>query len=207
MADRLYEQMVARFPEITGVIHSNKTQSFRLGILQKFNDGEIRILIATDIIARGLDITDVSHVINFDMPEVPSDYIHRIGRTGRADKDGIAISFVSGAEKDFQMAIEQLMNKTITNVPMPKDVNISSLSIDEEQPAKLFNIDYIKSKKSKAPVNSAFHEKKEKNKKVNLGGPSIRNPKRGPKHKTTRPPRPGFKKYYIDKMITSQQMC
>lgn len=85
LADRIYEQVNKSFPNLIGIIHSNKTQNFRINALKQFRDGTHRALIATDIIARGLDITDVTHVINFDTPEIPGDYIHRIGRTGRAE--------------------------------------------------------------------------------------------------------------------------
>lgn len=86
LADELYERVVSTYPDATGVIHSNKDQNFRFNAVNKFQDGTFRVLIATDIIARGLDIEDVSHVINFDMPDEPQNYVHRIGRTGRADK-------------------------------------------------------------------------------------------------------------------------
>jgi ATP-dependent RNA helicase RhlE len=189
LADLLYEQMIIKFPDQTGVIHSNKSQNFRINVLKQFTAGEIRLLIATDIVARGLDISDVSHVINFDTPELPADYIHRIGRTGRADKDGIAITFVNETEQEYQMAIEQLMKKTITLLPIPEEVIISPIYLEEERPTNLFDIDYLKAG-SRSMKNSAFHEKKGKNKKVNLGGPKKRHPKYGPKHKTTRPARP-----------------
>lgn len=190
LADSLYEQMAAKFPNQAGVIHSNKSQNFRINVLKQFTAGKIRLLIATDIIARGLDICDVSHVINFDTPEMPADYIHRIGRTGRADKDGSAITFVNETEQKYQMAIEQLMNKIITLLPMPESVGISTVYLEEERPTHLFDIDYLKAGKPRSMKNSAFHEKKGKNKKVNLGGPKKRNPKYGKKHKTTRPSRP-----------------
>lgn len=190
LADRLFEQMVVKFPEQTGVIHSNKSQNFRLNVLKQFTEGKIRLLIATDIIARGLDISDVSHVINFDIPEVAADYIHRIGRTGRADKDGIAISFINEKEQEYQMAIEELMNRQISIVDLPNEVKISNVFSEEERPTRLFDIDYLKQEKKKPKQDLAFHEKKKKNTKVNLGGPSKRNPKHGPKHKSTRPPKP-----------------
>ncbi len=189
LADRLFEQMVLKFPNQTGVIHSNKSQNFRLNVLKQFTEGDIRMLIATDIIARGLDISDVSHVINFDMPEVAADYIHRIGRTGRADKDGIAISFINDLERKNQSDIEQLMNKQITLVETPQEVNISNVFSEEERPTKLFDKDYLQEKKKTRPSN-AFHEKKKKNTKVNLGSQMKRNPKHGPKHKTVKPPKP-----------------
>jgi len=190
LADRLYEQMLLKFPDQTGVIHSNKSQNFRINILKQFTGGEIRVLIATDIIARGLDITDVSHVINFDTPGLPADYIHRIGRTGRAEKEGVSITFVNETEQEYQMAIEKLMNKSITVLPIPDEVKTSPVFLEEERPTNLFDIDYLKSNTPGSVRNSAYHEKKGKNRKINLGGPKKRNPKYGPKHKTTRPPKP-----------------
>jgi len=77
-------------------IHGNKTQNYRMKALAKFKKGEIKVLVATDVAARGLDINNVSHVINFDIPATYDDYVHRIGRTGRAEKSGIALTFVSG---------------------------------------------------------------------------------------------------------------
>lgn len=190
LADRLFEQMAVKFPNQVGVIHSNKSQNFRLNILKQFINGEIRMLIATDIIARGLDISDVSHVVNFDLPEVPGDYIHRIGRTGRADKDGVAISFINEIEQEYQLAIEQLMNKTIDITEIPNEVAISDIYSEEERPTRLFDKDYLKQEKKKPKNDKAFHEKKAKNTKINLGSKLKRNPKHGPKHKTIKPPRP-----------------
>lgn len=173
LANRLHEQLDKVFPEQVGVIHSNKSHNTRLNAIKLFEDGVNRILIATDIIARGMDICDVTHVINFDIPEVPGDYIHRIGRTGRIDKDGVAISFVSPAEQPYIHDIEHLMNKPIQFEPLPGDLVISKVLTEEESPNKLF--DKINRKEAPLkPTLGAFHEKKEKNKKVNLGGPKIR---------------------------------
>ena len=74
------------------MIHSNKEQNHRFNTVKEFENGNYRFIIATDIVARGIDIAEVSHVINFDTPEVPENYIHRIGRTGRAEKKGISIT-------------------------------------------------------------------------------------------------------------------
>jgi ATP-dependent RNA helicase RhlE len=190
LADSLHEKLAAKFPDQTGVIHSNKTQSARLNVLRQFNEGEIRLLTATDLIARGLDITDVSHVINFDTPEFPADYIHRIGRTGRADKNGVSITFVSEGEIKYQMGIEKLMHKTIDLIPIPHEVKISAISEDNNDSANLYDKEYFKARTFKSMKNKAFHEKKEKNKKINLGGPKKRHPKYAPKHKTLRPAKP-----------------
>lgn len=76
------------FPETVGVIHSNKSQNNRFEALKSFNDNKLKVLITTDIVARGLDFDDITHVVNFDIPDEPENYMHRIGRTGRVDKEG-----------------------------------------------------------------------------------------------------------------------
>jgi len=176
LADRLYEHVEKIFPDQFGVIHSNKSHNQRLNALKQFQEGSHKFLIATDIIARGMDITDVSHVVNFDIPEVPGDYIHRIGRTGRADRPGIAISFINEAEAAYQFEIEQLMKKPIPLKPLPENLVISSVFTEEERPTRLFDKNYLKGPNIKNS-KGAFHEKKEKNKKINLGGPKNRSAK------------------------------
>lgn len=176
-ADRLFENLTKDFADQVGVIHSNKSQNARINAIQQFGNGTHRVLIATDIIARGLDIVDVSHVVNFDIPEVPGDYIHRIGRTGRADKAGAAISFISENEMEYQMEIERLMKKAIPMLPLPENLTISKELIEEERPDPLFDKNYLKN--AKKISQGAFHEKKAKNLKINLGGPKKRNPKHG----------------------------
>jgi ATP-dependent RNA helicase RhlE len=168
LADRIYEQLGIKFPDQIGVIHSNKSQNFRVNSLKLFEDGTHRVLIATDLIARGLDIKDVSHVINFDTPEIPEDYIHRIGRTGRADKAGVAITFINEAEEKYQDAIEKLMNRKISEQSLPEGVVISTIFSDDEKP--ISNKDYLRAVPNKISGGGAFHEKSEKNSKVNLGG-------------------------------------
>lgn len=97
-------------------IHGNKAQSARQAALNGFKAGDVRVLVATDIAARGIDIDELSHVINYDLPEVPETYVHRIGRTGRAGLSGTAISFCSIDEKKHLIGIERLIGKTITKV-------------------------------------------------------------------------------------------
>jgi ATP-dependent RNA helicase RhlE len=150
------------------------------------------MLIATDIIARGMDISDVSHVINFDIPDLPADYIHRIGRTGRADKDGIAISFVSDAEKEYFNAIEELMHRSIEILPLPDDVEISTVFLEEERPTRLFDIDYLKPRVSKTQKKLAALERVTKSKKANSVQAKKRNPKYGGNRKSNRPPKVRF---------------
>ncbi len=169
IADRLHEQLLAIFPEIIGVIHSNKSQNYRIRSVNNFGDGTFRVLIATDIIARGLDISEVSHVINFDLPDEPANYIHRIGRTGRADKRGNAISFINNQEEEYQMAIEKLMKQVIPITPLPEDLAISEELMPEEMPEVLGDKNYLYEHTLKNS-QGAFHEKSQKNSKVNLGG-------------------------------------
>jgi len=176
LADRLYDRMYKVIPDQVGVIHSNKAHNLRLAVLEQFQEGNCRLLIATDIIARGMDITDVTHVINFDLPAVPGDYIHRIGRTGRADKDGIAISFIDTAEQAYQLEIEQLMKQQIPMELLPENLIISTVYTEEERPTRLFDKNYH-SGPSLKDSKGAFHEKKEKNRKINLGSAYKRNPK------------------------------
>ncbi len=176
LADKLFENLDGEFPDEIGVIHSNKSQNFRINSLNRFHNGTQRILIATDLAARGLDISDISHVVNFDTPSVPEDYIHRIGRTGRVDKDGVAITFANEVEQPFLPEIEALMNKRIPVELIPEQVTVSEEFLLEEKTTPLFDKDYLQISPPK-PVVGAFHEKKDKNKKINLGGPKKRNPK------------------------------
>ena len=97
----------------SGAIHGNKTQSARQNALNNFKDGKIRVLVATDIAARGIDVDDLSHVINFDLPNIPETYVHRIGRTGRAGASGTALSFCDMEEREFLRDIHKLIKLEI----------------------------------------------------------------------------------------------
>ena len=166
LADQLHEEMTADFEDGFGVIHSNKEQNHRFNTINQFKNGTYRFIIATDIVARGIDVSEVSHVINFDLPEIPEHYIHRIGRTGRADKHGIAISFITPAEEEKREAIEGLMDYTIPVTPLPEDLEISDVLTEDEMPkVKMKNIQVRVPKVESGP---AFHEKSAKNKKVNI---------------------------------------
>jgi ATP-dependent RNA helicase RhlE len=167
LADQLYEKLNLQFPEIVGVIHSNKEQNYRFNTVKQFKAGVFKYIIATDIMARGIDVAEVTHVINFDTPEVPENYIHRIGRTGRADKKGIAITFITEKEKLFQQKIETLMRQPIPMLSLPKDLAISTVLIDDELPKVHMKTIQIKRPKIDAG-GGAFHEKSAKNKKVNV---------------------------------------
>jgi ATP-dependent RNA helicase RhlE len=103
-------------------IHGNKSQNARQHALTNFKNGNTRVLVATDIAARGIDIDDLTHVFNYDLPDVPETYVHRIGRTGRAGNAGVAIAFCDTEEKEELRAIQKLINKTIPvveNHPFP----------------------------------------------------------------------------------------
>jgi ATP-dependent RNA helicase RhlE len=108
---------VAKFLEQRGIrcdaIHGNKSQTARQRALSGFKDGKVRALIATDIASRGIDVDDVSHVINFDLPNEPESYVHRIGRTARAGQDGIALSFCDEGEVDYLHAIERIIRQKV----------------------------------------------------------------------------------------------
>lgn len=163
-ADLIHKHLEARFPEQFEIIHGNKSQNFRMNAVAQFEKGLCRGLIATDLLARGLDVTDVTHVINVDTPAEPETYIHRIGRTGRADRDGAAVLFTSEAETSVREAIETLMEKKIPVLPLPADLVISDQLIEDER----YTVPEVQLKPLTRPAG-AFHEKKAKNKKVNLG--------------------------------------
>lgn len=169
ISDMLHERIEADFEGEFGVIHSNKSQNYRLNTMASFQEGNLRGIITTDIMARGLDISNISHVINFEIPELPELYMHRIGRTGRADATGTAISFFTPREEELKIEVELLMNVELDTETFPDEVEISTLLIGPEkdkQPMKFLM------KKPKLEGDGAFHEKAKKNKKVNLGGPS-----------------------------------
>ncbi|WP_417941879.1 DEAD/DEAH box helicase [Flavobacterium sp. RS13.1] len=169
ISDMLFNRIDELFEGQFGVIHSNKSQNYRLSTMAEFQEGNLRGLITTDIMARGLDISDITHVINFELPEEPELYMHRIGRTGRADATGTAISFVTPREEEFKIETELLMDKELEITDFPEEVEISTKLIEPEkdkQPIKFLM------KKVKLEGDGAFHEKAKKNQKVNLGGPS-----------------------------------
>lgn len=167
LADQLYDEMVLNYPDQLGVIHSNKEQNHRFNTVKCFKDGTYRFIIATDIVARGIDIAEVTHVINFDLPEVAENYIHRIGRTGRADKKGVSISFVTEKENEAREAIETLMKYEIPINELPAGLEISTELTEDEMP-KVFHKEIQIKIPKRENVGPAFHEKKAKNKKTNV---------------------------------------
>jgi ATP-dependent RNA helicase RhlE len=165
IADRINMLMEDKYGEEMAVIHANKSSNRRFRTVEEFESGDCRILIASDLLARGLDVTEVTHVVNFIMPEVATDYIHRIGRTGRADKKGISISFVSLKEQEYLDQVEEMMDMKVTIIPMPEEVEISTVLIPDEEHTPGMKIIQVRQPKVENK-GAAFHEKLEKNKKV-----------------------------------------
>jgi len=167
LADLLFEAIEGSYADTIGIIHSNKAQNFRFDTVQNFQSGAIRILIATDLIARGIDVTDVTHVINFDIPESPENYMHRIGRTGRADKNGIAITFVSEKDEAALIAIQELMQRQLSFTKVSEAIEFTDEILEFEKPKIIIPGKNIKLSQRENKGDS-FHEKKVKNKKVNV---------------------------------------
>jgi ATP-dependent RNA helicase RhlE len=117
-ANRLSQQLTRMGIE-SDAIHGNKAQNHRTRTLKRFKDNELRVLVATDIAARGLDIEALPHVVNYDLPHVAEDYVHRIGRTGRAGAEGEAVSLVTHEDRSLMAAIERLMNRKVEERVVP----------------------------------------------------------------------------------------
>lgn len=167
LADDLYEEISLKFPDQAGVIHSNKAQNNRFNTIKNFRDGIYRFIIATDVVARGIDISEVSHVINFDVPEEREAYIHRIGRTGRADRKGISITFMTEKERPLMEAIEELMKYKVPVTHLPDHLEISDVLTDDEKPKVRMRETLIALPKPEES-GGAFHQKLAKNMKVNV---------------------------------------
>lgn len=165
LADQVFEKLQKELEGEMELIHSRKAQNQRFNAVRNFHEGATRILIATDVISRGMDISQVSHVVNFDIPDEPEAYMHRIGRTGRADQSGIAITFYTPAEEDQLLEIQALMNFEFPILEIPDAVQPS----DQLAP---FELTKVKMKNYLTPLatepGKAFHEKAEKNKKTNV---------------------------------------
>ncbi|MBT6013416.1 MAG: DEAD/DEAH box helicase [Flavobacteriales bacterium] len=164
IADKLFEALEEFFVKDIAVIHSNKSQNYRFRSIKKYDEGTCRILVATDIVARGLDLDKISHVINFDTPIYPENYMHRIGRTGRAEEEGKSILFFTEREEKNKEYIEDLMNVVIPELKIPEAVEVTQQLTEEEHKANGKNF-YRNVKK--VEVGASFHDKKEKNLKVN----------------------------------------
>tara|TARA_B110000305_G_C19368922_1_gene603422 strand:- start:30 stop:1388 length:1359 start_codon:yes stop_codon:yes gene_type:complete len=166
-ADRLFEALDEDFGNELCVIHSNKTQNYRMRSIEQFDKGVNRILVSTDIMARGIDLDRISHVINFDTPFYPENYMHRIGRTGRAEQKGNSLLFYTEKETIAKERIEELMDYSIRENEFPANIEIAEQLTPEERPRDAESYVPNQAIDQRGP---GFHEKKEKNKKVNLGG-------------------------------------
>lgn len=173
-AESLFKYLDRKTEDEIRAIHANKDQNTRINAMEAFKDGNVRVLVTTDVTARGIDVDDVSHVINFDIPLIYEDYVHRIGRTGRIFKVGEAISFASPMEMLHIEKIESLIRLQIPRKKMPKDVAVEDTSYKESQEmAKA--LDDVK-KKMDPNFKGAFHEKKKRPTK-----PAFEKPEKGKK--------------------------
>jgi len=157
-AEDVFKVLSRRTEGEVRILHSNKAQSSRINAIEAFKSGNVRVLVSTDVSARGIDVTEISHVINFDLPPHYEDYIHRIGRTARANTDGVAISFIA-PDEDFHLDnIEKLIRMKIEELPFPEDIDIVPLSKPEKQS---IDREIDRQKRFANPeFKGAFHEKK-----------------------------------------------
>ena len=169
-ANNVFKFLERKLVDQVRVIHGNKGQNSRINAFNDFRNDKVRVLVTTDVSARGLDINMVSHVINFDVPRVYEEYVHRIGRTGRAEQSGIAISFVNEVEEIHMKEIEKIISENIEERSLPKDVALPPTGKEE---LKEIALEIDKIKRAKNPeFKGAFHEKK---KKIKLVKPKSRN--------------------------------
>ncbi len=160
IADAVYNSLNGRVIPKNNirVIHANKGQNTRINSMDAFRDGIVTVLVATDVAARGIDIDHVTHVVNFDVPLIYEDYVHRIGRTGRANNVGEAITFLTIAEEYHIKKIEKIIRMEIPREPLPEEIEIAKTPFDENQ-ALLLEVDNQR-KKEDPNFKGAFHEKK-----------------------------------------------
>lgn len=158
-ADQVFSYLERKFgKDQVRVIHANKGQNTRINAITAFKEGEVRVLVATDVAARGLDVSEVSHVINFDVPIVIEDYVHRIGRTGRAYNHGEAITLCNPAEEYYINKIEKLIRQAIPAKDLPDGVFVEDTPYEEKQVIAR-EIDAQRRKEDPSFLG-AFHEKK-----------------------------------------------
>ena len=160
VADNVFKYLARKEFGPVKVIHSNKGQNTRINAVKEFKEGKLRILVSTDVTARGIDVLKVSHVINFDVPILYEDYVHRIGRTGRAFQEGEAITFATPAEMYHVSKIEKLIREKIPMKSLPSEVVIAETPPYEAKDMAR-EIDWQK-KKEDPSFKGAFHERKGK---------------------------------------------
>jgi ATP-dependent RNA helicase RhlE len=159
-ANNIFKFLDRKLEDEIRVIHANKGQNSRINAIEAFKQDEVRILVTTDVTARGIDVSEVSHVINFDVPLIYEDYVHRIGRTGRALRTGEALTFVNEAEMYHIHKIEEIIREKIPEVPLPAELEITETPFEERQ-AIAREIDRQKHREN-PDYQGAFHEKKER---------------------------------------------
>jgi ATP-dependent RNA helicase RhlE len=167
MANRIYDSLLPILHQKLQVIHSNKEQTFRFRAIAEFESGMSTVLVSTDILARGIDVADITQVINFDVPDVQENYVHRIGRTGRADKKGQAITFCSEKEEEFLEAIEIFTEQKIKRIAIPTEIEITEELLNWEIDTSGHRELNAALPKLDADAGKAYHEKIAKNTKVN----------------------------------------
>ncbi len=133
-ADRVVKNLL-RDDIQAAAIHGNKSQNARVKAIEDFRSGKIRVLVASDIAARGLDIDAVTHVVNFEVPNEPETYVHRIGRTGRAGAAGSAVSFVAGEERAYLKDIERMIRKNVPVLNVPTNLPVLAAPVEPDRPA------------------------------------------------------------------------
>lgn len=173
-AEEVFKFIRRKLETTVRVIHANKGQNTRIHAMEAFKEGEVKCLVATDVAARGIDVTGVDLVVNLDVPLLPEEYIHRIGRTGRAGLSGKALTLVSPNDVPRIRKVEQLIGRQIENIPLPKGVELPDT---EKLEAIAIARDLDTQKKLTDPTfKGAFHDKKKitRLKKTNTGGKSTR---------------------------------
>ncbi len=159
-ADQIYKYLSRKAAGAVRVIHANKGQNTRINAMEEFKGGTIRVLVTTDVASRGIDVSMVSHVINFDVPLIYEDYVHRIGRTGRANQMGEAVTFVLESEEYHIEKIEKLIRRPILIQKLPEGVKIEKTDFQEGQKMAM-DID-LQKRKEDPTFKGAFHEKSAK---------------------------------------------
>lgn len=173
-AENLGRYLQRKNPDTVRILHSNKGQQSRINAYEAFKAGELRILVSTDVAARGIDVNEVSHVINFEIGTNYENYIHRIGRTGRAEHSGVAISLVNRAEEYHLGRIETLIDQKVQELKVPPEI-IEQPFLPEEQKEIARELD-LQRQKDDPDYQGAFHEKRASGKPVQRKRDKLKTP-------------------------------
>ncbi len=160
-AERVFKYLERQQVGTVRVLHGNKGQNARINTLDDFRNGEVRILVTTDVTSRGIDVDNVSHVVNFELPKSPEDYLHRIGRTARIQREGIAVSLVDPAERYYLDEIVNFAGTRIIEIPWPEGLGIAP-DLPEEKQEFAREIDRQR-KLADPEFKGAFHDRKRSN--------------------------------------------